>query len=310
MQGDTTVSESIILQWATPLVVAYNCLLVTSALQLNSPALQSEYTQQLDAVEQALSVTQRLPEYLLAANAIKGGFGCGINIGRAQVSKGAGVLYPEVGIPPSQECRNALFIATTGDDNNKKSVAIVHCLLAGDRLIYNKAVKQHVKNFLQQQGYVKESIRLSSESPLMNDLGIPAVQAGRVTPFLQSVLAHHTVSHGLPYVMVIDPEILDRTMVNNLGSHFLHVSTRIPDVVRIISDLNRKSSFSFHVIEVPIHQPTRLSTYIYTDNDNTVDPTHTEDISEGAEHPSISIVSQQNVVAFQPPANIMLCNAR
>jgi hypothetical protein len=306
MQGDTTVSESIILQWATPLAVAYDCLLVTSALQLNSPALQSEYTQQLDAVEQALSVTQRLPEYLLAANAIKGGFGCGINIGRAQVSKGAGVLYPEVGIPPSEECRNALYIATTG--NNKKPVAIVHLLLAGDRLIDNAAVKTYIQQFLQEKGYINSSIRLSSESGLMNALGIPAVQAGRITPFLQGVISHHAVSHELPYLMVIDPEILKRPMVNNLGSHFLHVSTRIPDVVRIISDLNRKSSFSFHVIEVPIHLDTRLSTYIYTDN--TADHTHTEDISEGAEHPSISIVSQQNVVAFQPPANIMLCNAR
>jgi hypothetical protein len=229
-----------------------------------------------------------------------------MQVSKGQVSKGD-VLYPEVGIPPSQECRNALFIATTGN-KIKTPVAIVHLLLAGDRLIDNAAVKAHVQHFLQQQGYVKGSIRLSSESPLMNDLGIPAVQAGRVTPFLQSVLAHHTVSHGLPYVMVIDPEILDRTMVNNLGSHFLHVSTRIPDVVSIISELNHNRSSSFHVIEVPIHQPTRLSTYIYTDN--TADHTHTEeDISEGAEHPSISIVSQQNVVAFQPLTKIMLCNA-
>ncbi len=301
MQGDTTVSETIILPWQT-LAVACDCLLVLNDVQLNSSGLQSVYTQQLPAVEQAMAVTQKLTSYSLATNAIMGGFGCGINLGRMQVSKGD-VLYPEVGIPPSQECRNALFIATTGDDNNKKSVAIVHCLLAGDRLIDNKAVKQHVKNFLQQQGYVKGSIRLSSESALMNDLGIPAVQAGRVTPFLQSVLSHHTVSHGLPYVMVIDPEILDRTMVNNLGSHFLHVSTRILDVVAIISDLNRNSPYPFHVITVPIHQfDKRLNTYIYTNN--TAAPTHTE----GAGHSSISIVSQQNVVALQKLANIMLCN--
>jgi hypothetical protein len=307
MQGDTTVSESIILQWATPLVVAYNCLFVPDALHLNSSALQDVYTQQLPDVYKAMAVVQELSEYGVATNAIMGGFGCGINIGRVQVSNG-NVLYPEVGIPPSEECRNALYIATTG--NNKKPVAIVHLLLAGDRLIDNAAVKTYIQQFLQEKGYINSSIRLSSESGLMNALGIPAVQAGRITPFLQGVISHHAVSHELPYVMVIDPEILKRPMVNNLGSHFLHVSTRIPDVVRIISDLNRKSSFSFHVIEVPIHQPTRLSTYIYTDNDNTVDPTHTEDISEGAEHPSISIVSQQNVVAFQPPANIMLCNAR
>jgi hypothetical protein len=98
MQGKT-VSQATILQWLMPLAVAYNCSLDPAALQLSSSGLQSVYTQQLDAVEQAMTVTQRLSEYFLATNAIMGGFGCGINIGRAQVSNGD-VLYPEVGIPP------------------------------------------------------------------------------------------------------------------------------------------------------------------------------------------------------------------